>query len=305
MPGGEPVKAYGTIRYEVDGPVATITLARPEVLNAVGSGMTAELLDALDRVDADEAVRALIVTGEGRAFCSGADLSRGPTSFQEARSDAAMRPDGSIDYEHPEIKEGSGVFVERIYGLNKPVIAAINGPCAGLGASLPLAMDIRLASETAHFNFLFARRGMLPECGSTWFLPRLVGISNALEWCYTGRRVSAAEACEAGLVKAVYPADELMPAARALAREIAEKSAPVSVTLIRHMMWRALGLDHPLAAHKVESWGAWHRSRSADAHEGVASFLEKRPADFPMRVPADLPAFVPWWDDSHIWGKQG
>ncbi|MCB2049755.1 MAG: enoyl-CoA hydratase/isomerase family protein [Novosphingobium sp.] len=296
---------YERIRYEVDGPVATITFARPEVLNAMGTGMPGEIIDALDRVDSDPDIRALIVTGEGRAFCSGADLSRGPTSFQDSRTDGAMRPDGTVDYDHPDVKEGSGLFVERFYGLNKPTIAAINGPCAGLGASLPLTMDIRLASETAHFNFLFNRRGMLPECGSTWFLPRLVGISNALEWCYTGRRVSAGEARETGLVKAVYPADELMPAARALALEIAENSAPVSVTITRHMMWRALGLDTPMQAHKVESWGAWHRSRGADAHEGVASFFEKRPPDFPMCVPGDLPDFLPWWDDSDIWNKRG
>ena len=296
---------YETIRYEVDGPVATITLNRPEVLNAMGGGMTRELLDAVERANDDPEIRAMIVTGEGRAFCSGADISRGPGSFQESRTDAAIRSDGTIDYEHPEVIEGSGIFVERFYTLNKPVIAAINGPCAGLGASLPLTMDIRLASETAHFNFLFARRGMLPECASTWFLPRLVGISKALEWCYTGRRVGVDEAREAGLVNAVYPADELLPAAKAMAREIAENSAPVSVTLLRHMMWRGLSLDHPLEAHKVESWGAWHRSRGPDSTEGVKSFFEKRPPDFPMRVPADLPDFFPWWDDSAIWKKRG
>ncbi len=297
--------SYETIRFELDGPVATITLNRPEVLNAMGGGMTRELLDAANRANDDSDVRAIIITGEGRAFCSGADISRGTGSFQESRTDAAIRPDGTIDYEHPEVIEGSGIFVERFFTLDKPVIAAINGPCAGLGASLPLTMDIRLASETAHFNFLFARRGMLPECGSTWFLPRLVGVSKALEWCYTGRRVGMDEAKEAGLVNAVYPADELMPAAKALALEIAQNSAPVSVTLLRHMMWRGLGLDHPLKAHKIESWGAWHRSRGPDSGEGVKSFFEKRAPDFPMRVPTDLPDFFPWWDDSDIWKRRG
>lgn len=296
--------SYETIRFELDGPVATITLNQPEVLNAMGGGMTRELLDAVNRANDDPRIRALIITGEGRAFCSGADISRGTGSFQESRTDAAIRPDGTIDYEHPEVIEGSGIFVERFFTLDKPVIAAINGPCAGLGASLPLTMDIRLASETAHFNFLFARRGMLPECASTWFLPRLVGVSKALEWCYTGRRVGMDEAREAGLVNAVYPADELMPAAKALAMEIAQNSAPVSVTLLRHMMWRGLGLDHPLKAHKVESWGAWHRSRGPDSGEGVKSFFEKRAPDFPMRVPADLPDFFPWWDDSAIWQRR-
>ncbi len=296
---------YETIRYEVEGPVATLTMNRPEVLNAMGGGMTREILDALERTDADPEVRALIVTGEGRAFCSGADISRGPGSFQESRTDAAIRPDGSIDYDHPEVIEGSGIFVEKFFHFTKPVIAAINGPCVGLGASLPLTMDIRLASETAHFNFLFARRGMLPECASTWFLPRLVGISNALEWCYTGRRVNMEEALAAGLVNAVYPAAELMAAAKAKALEIAENTAPVSVTLIRQMMWRGLGLDNPLQAHKVESWGAWHRSRSPDSAEGVKSFFEKRPPNFPMRSPGDLPDFYPWWDDSAIWQAKG
>jgi enoyl-CoA hydratase/carnithine racemase len=292
---------YETIRYEIEGPVATITLNRPEVLNAVGGGMKAELLDALDRTDCDDAIRAMIVTGEGRAFCSGADLSRGGGSFGEASTEAARRPDGSIDYDHPALVEGSGDFVQRLFDFSKPVIGAINGPCAGLGASMPLAMDVRLASETAHFNFLFAQRGMLPECGSTWFLPRLVGISKALEWCYTGRKVAMAEALDAGLVNAVYPADALLPAARALAMEIATRSAPVSVTLLRQMMWRGLGLDHPLAAHKVESWGAYHRSRSPDAGEGVAAFFEKRLPDFPLRSPSDLPDFYPWWDRSSVW----
>ncbi len=297
--------SYETIRFEIEGPVATVTMNRPEVLNAMGGGLTRELLDAVNRANDDPEIRAIIVTGEGRAFCSGADISRGPGSFTESRGEAAIRADGTIDYEHPEMIEGSGIFVERFFTLDKPVIAAINGPCAGLGASLPLTMDIRLASETAHFNFLFARRGMLPECGSTWFLPRLVGVSKALEWCYTGRRVSAAEAKEAGLVNAVYPAGELMPAAKALALEIAQNSAPVSVTLLRHMMWRGLGLDTPLEAHKIESWGAWHRSRSSDSAEGVTSFFERRAPDFPMRVPDDLPDFLPWWDDSHIWRKRG
>jgi enoyl-CoA hydratase/carnithine racemase len=185
------------------------------------------------------------------------------------------------------------------------VIAAINGPCAGLGASLPLTMDIRLASETAHFNFLFARRGMLPECGSTWFLPRLVGVSKALEWCYTGRRVGADEAREAGLVNAVYPADELLPAARALALEIAGNSAPVSVTLLRHMMWRGLGLDHPLEGAQGGKLGRVAPLARPRFNRRRQIVLRKAAAPFPMRVPADLPDFFPWWDDSAIWKKRG
>jgi enoyl-CoA hydratase/carnithine racemase len=275
---------YATIRYELDGPVATITLARPEVLNAVGGGMKAELLDALDHADNDEAVRALIVTGEGRAFCSGADLSRGGDSFTETSADAALRPDGSIDYDHPSLVEGSGDFVERIFGFSKPVIGAINGPCAGLGASLPLTMDIRLASETASFNFVFARRGMLPECGSSWFLPRLVGIQTALEWCYTGRKVSADEALDARLVKAVYPADELMPAARAGAGDRDQRRArfghadpadvlarPWARSSARRAQGRKLGRLSPLAQP-----GRARRRRLV---------LRKAPARFPDACP--------------------
>lgn len=292
------MRDYTAIRYEVDGPVATITLDRPEVLNAFNAVMKYDLLDALDRVDADETVRALIVTGEGRAFCSGADLSGGGGSFKDDKTDAALRPDGTVDYDHPAVREGSGDIALRFFNLNKPVIGAINGPCAGMGTSIPSTFDIRIASETALFAFLFAKRGMLPECALTWFLPRLVGISKALEWCYTGRRVSAQEALAAGYVAEVLPADGLLPRARALALEIAEGSAPVSATLMRHMFWRGLGLDHPMEAHRVESWGAWHRSRSADAREGAMAFLEKRPAEFTQQVPGDLPAFFPWWDDS-------
>jgi enoyl-CoA hydratase/carnithine racemase len=288
-------------RFEIDGPVATITFTRPEVLNAVNGGIMHGLLRALDTADKDDTVRALIVTGAGRAFCSGADLSRGEESFKEGSAESARRPDGTIDYDHPSMVEGSGPLALALFNFTKPIICAINGPCAGLGASMTLPMDIRLASESATYNFVFARRGMLPECASSWFLPRLVGMSKALEWCYTGRRVTAQEALAAGLVSEVLAPEDLLPRARALAMEIAENSAPVSVSLIRQMFWRAQGLDHPLKAHKVESWGAWHRSRSADSAEGVRSFFEKRPPDFPMHVPSDLPDFYPWWDEPDLW----
>ena len=290
---------YKAIRLELDGPIAVITLDRPEVLNAFNYDMKYNLLDALDKVEQDKNVRALIVTGEGRAFCSGADLSSGGNeSFLENRADAARRPDGTIDYDHPAIIEGTGELALRLFHYTKPIIAAINGPSAGFGTSFPLPMDIRIASDTATFGFVFARRGMVTECAASWFLPRLVGVSTALEWCYTGRKVGAQEAREAGLVHKVVPQGEALPAAKVLAMEIAQNSAPVSVTLIRQMFWRGLGIDHPMEAHRIESWGAYHRSRGPDAAEGVRSFFEKRPPDFTQSVPDDLPDFYPWWDDS-------
>lgn len=278
--------SFETIRYEVAEGIATITLARPDKLNAVNGAMIADLLTAFDAVDADDAVRALVVTGEGRAFCSGADLSRGADTFVSAAAD-----DGSVP------PEPGGTVALRLFALTKPVIAAINGPCAGMGATLPLPMDVRLASETARFGFVFARRGMVPEVGSSYFLPRVVGISTALEWCYSGRMVGAEEALAAGLVRSVLPPGELLPEAYRLAHEMTESSAAVSIALTRQMMWRGLGMTHPIEAHRIESQGIFKRGRSADAAEGVKSFLEKRPPVFPDRVSRDMPDYYPWWDD--------
>ena len=279
--------SYNTILYEVADGILTITLNRPEVLNAFNRDMLEEMLDAFDRADADDSVKAIIVTGAGRAFCAGADLSSGGDTFDaDARDDreSGLTPDGG------------GILTLRIYELNKPIIAAVNGPAVGVGVTMTLAMDVRLAADVAKFGFVFARRGIVPEACSSYFLPRVVGISQALEWCYSGRVFPAEEALAGGLVKTLYPKDELLDAARAMAADIRDNTAPISVSLIRHMMWRMLGADHPMEAHKIDSRGIYHRGRSADAKEGVESFLEKRPAEFNGKVSSDMPEYFPWWD---------
>lgn len=279
---------YTQIRYEVADRVATITLDRPEQLNAFTGTMMHELIDAFDRVDADDEVRVVIVTGAGRGFCAGADLSSGGETFSRGGSD--VQTDVGVP------RDGGGLVSLRIFECTKPVIAAINGPAVGVGVTMTLPMDIRLASDTAKFGFVFARRGIVPEACSSWFLPRLVGISQAAEWCYSGRVFPAAEALQGGLVRSVHSADDLLPAARAIATEIAENTAPVSVALTRQMLWRMLGASHPMEAHRVDSRGIMERGRSADSREGVVSFLEKRPPQFPVRVSDGLPEIFPSYE---------
>lgn len=282
---------YQEILYAVDDGVLTITLHRPEKLNAFTGTMMNEMIDAFDRADADDSIRAIIVTGAGRAFCAGADLSAGGATFDaDARSD---RPSGIN-------RDGGGLLTLRIYQCNKPVIAAINGPAVGVGVTMTLPMDIRLAADVARFGFVFARRGIVPEACSSYFLPRVVGISQALEWAYSGRVFAADEALAGGLVRSVHPKDELLAVARSIAREIADNSSAISVTLIRHMMWRMLGADHPMRAHQLDSRGVYYTGRSADAKEGVEAFLEKRPAHFPGKVSSDMPEFFPWWQEPNF-----
>jgi len=290
---------YQTIQYEVSDQILTITLNRPDKLNAFNATMQQELIDAFDRADRDDGVRAVIVTGAGRAFCAGADLSSGADTFDRdaRRGPVQRRPDGSVDYSDPQVRDGGGQVTLRIFKCLKPVIAAVNGPAVGIGVTMQLAMDIRIASENARFGFVFSQRGIVPEAASSWFLPRIVGISQALEWCYTGRVFPAQDALAGRLVSKVVPADELLPAARALAQEIAAKTAPVSVALIRQMMWRMLGADDPMEAHKIDSRGIYERGRSADVKEGVTSFLEKRPAQFGDKVSEHMPSYFPWWDE--------
>ena len=265
--------------------------------------MMNELIAAFDAADADDEVRAIIVTGAGRAFCAGADLSEGAKTFDfAARADrpdkqgTPQRPDGGIDYSHESVRDGGGRVSLRIYECMKPVIAAINGPAVGVGATMLLPMDIRIASSDARFGFVFARRGITPEACSSWFLPRAVGISQALEWTYSGRVFPAQEALAGRLVKQVVAPDALMDTARALAREIADHAAPVSVALTRQMMWHMLGADHPMEAHKVDSRAIYARGRMQDVKEGINSFLEKRPPVFRETVSKDMPDFVPWWE---------
>jgi enoyl-CoA hydratase/carnithine racemase len=279
--------SYQTLLYEVEGHVATITLNRPDRLNAFNEDMLAELLEVFDRIDADDEVRAVIVTGSGRGFCAGADLAaRGGGTF-----DAAAR---GRDPEEPN-RDGGGIVSLRIFELTKPIIAAINGPAVGVGITMTLPMDVRLAAESARIGFVFARRGIVLEACSSWFLPRVVGISQAARWCYSGRVFDAAEAAEAGLVELV-PDDELMDRARGIAIDIAENAAPVSVALTRQLLWRGLTFDHPMMSHRADSRAIQELGRQADAREGVSSFLEKRAPEWSMRPSQDLPDPFPFWD---------
>lgn len=281
--------AYQEIIYEVSEQIATITLNRPEKLNAFTNRMLKEIISAFDESDADDNVRAVIVTGAGRAFCAGADLSSGGETFAKGGSD--VKATSGV------MRDGGGLVSLRIFESKKPVIGAINGAAVGVGVTMTLPMDIRLASDQAKFGFVFAKRGIVPEAASSWFLPRIVGISQAAEWCFTGRMISAAEAKEGRLVRSVHEASDLLGAARAIGREIAENTAPVSVALSRQMLWRMLGADHPMDAHRMDSRAINSRGASADAKEGVMSFLEKRPANFPVKVSDGLPDVFPDWVD--------
>ena len=281
--------AFTQIRYDVSDAIATITLSRPEKMNAFTGVMMRELLDAFDLVDADDGVRAVIVTGEGKAFCAGADLSGGAKTFDDG--------DWSSPNDDRIRRDGGGQVTLRIFDCKKPVIGAINGAAVGIGATMTLPMDVRLASTSARIGFVFARRGIVPEACSSWFLPRVVGISRAAEWVYTGRILGAQEALEGGLLRALHAPDELLPAARTLAREIADNTSGVSVALSRQMLWRMLGASHPMDAHRADSRGIQLRGRSADAHEGVTSFLEKRAAKFSDSVSRDLPDIFHDWED--------
>jgi enoyl-CoA hydratase/carnithine racemase len=273
---------YEQIQTELADGVLTITLNRPERLNAWTATMGRELISAVDAADADDDVRAIIFTGAGRGYCAGADLGGGGATF-----DWGARQRSGAEDAVP--RDGGGQFTLRLFDCTKPVIAAINGPAVGVGATMTLPMDVRLAADDAKLGFVFARRGIVPEACSSWFLPRVVGISRAMEWVATGRVFSAQEALEAGLVRSLHPRNELLDAARELALEIAQNAAPVSVALARRMMWRMLGAEHPMLAHRADSRGMFARGQSADAREGVTAFLEKRPAEFPDRVSDGLP----------------
>jgi enoyl-CoA hydratase/carnithine racemase len=281
--------AYEEIIYEVSEQIATITLNRPDKLNSFTNRMLKEIIAAFDESDADDNVRAVIVTGSGRAFCAGADLSGGGETFAKGGSDVKAKTG--------VMRDGGGLVSLRIFESKKPVIGAINGAAVGVGVTMTLPMDIRLASTTSKFGFVFAKRGIIPEAASSWFLPRIVGISQATEWCFTGRMISADEAKEGRLVRSVHAPEDLLPAARAIAREIAENTAPVSVALSRQMLWRMLGADHPMQAHRVDSRAINSRGASDDAREGVMSFLEKRPANFSVKVSDGLPEVFPDWQD--------
>lgn len=284
--------SYSHIMFDRDGPVATITLNRPEKMNAFTPTMMSELFDALDRTDGDDDVRAVVFTGAGeRAFCAGADLTpeegKGPFA-----SDAPVESLSDL-----RVRDGGGKLTLRLFNSKKPLIAACNGVAVGVGATMQLPMDLRLASETARYGFVFGRRGIVPEAASSWFLPRAVGMQTAIEWSMTGRIFDAAEAKERGLVRSVHQPNQLLDAAYELAREIADNTSAISIAMTRAMLWRLAAAEHPMDAHRIDSRAIYRLSKSADAKEGIASFLEKRPPQFPGKVSQDMPDFYPWWEE--------
>jgi enoyl-CoA hydratase/carnithine racemase len=287
--------SFDQIDYEVADHVATITLDRPDRLNAFTVTMQRELCEALDRVDADPDVRVVVVTGRGRGFCAGADLGGGDATFDKGSDKAAAA--GIVAEPDGRHRDEGGLVALRFFDCTKPVIGAINGPAVGVGITMALPFDVRLASTAAKFGFVFARRGLVPEACSSWFLPRVVGISRAMEWCATGRVFGPDEALAGGLVRSVHEPDDLLPAAYELAGEIASSTSAVSVSLTRALLWRMLGATHPMEAHRVDSPLIDALGRGADVREGVMSFLEKRPAAFPNRVPDDMPDTYPWWEE--------
>ena len=289
---------YETIKYEVNDKILTITLNRPDRLNAFTGQMMNDLISAFDSASKDDEIRVVIVTGEGRGFCAGADLGAGEATFNRDENPRAKKSDDEENLEW--LRDGGGRTTLAIYDCSKPIIAAINGPAVGVGVTMTLPMDIRLASEEAKFGFVFARRGLVPEAASSWFLPRIVGISKSLEWTFSGKVFNAEEALEGGLIRSIHSIDSLMDEAKSIAREIIENTSPVSVSMTRQMLWKMLGADHPMEAHKIDSRAIYELGKGDDTKEGVNSFLEKRAPDFPSKVSQDMPDFYPWWEEKEF-----
>ena len=286
---------FETIKYEVKDNILTITLNRPDRLNAFTGQMMNDLISAFDSASQDDEVRVVIVTGEGRGFCAGADLGAGEATFNRDENPRTKKTDDEENLEW--LRDGGGRTTLAIYDCSKPIIAAINGPAVGVGVTMTLPMDIRLASDEAKFGFVFARRGLVPEAASSWFLPRIVGISKSLEWTFSGKVFNAEEALNGGLIRSIHSKDSLMDEAKKIANEIIENTSPVSVSMTRQMLWKMLGADHPMEAHKVDSRAIYELGKGEDTKEGVNSFLEKRPPKFPSKVSKDMPDFYPWWDE--------
>ena len=280
---------FETILYDVKDGVLTITLNRPDRLNAFTKFMRNDLIDAVDAAEADDNVRAIVFTGAGRGYCAGADLGRGGDTFNHAKRDES-------EERYPG-RDGGGTLTLRLFECRKPLIAAINGPAVGIGITMTLPMDLRLASTNAKFGFVFTRRAIVPEAASSWFLPRLVGPGQALEWMLSGRVFDAEEALAGGLLRSLHAPEELLPAANALAREFADNTAPVSVAMTRQMIWKMMTEQHPMAAHRVDTAGLRYCGSLPDAREGVESFLEKRPPRFSASPANDMPEFYPWWEE--------
>lgn len=285
--------SFETVRLEIEDRIATLVLNRPDRMNAFTGQMMRDMIAVFDITDADDEIGAVIVTGAGRAFCAGADLGGGGDTFDYERSSARELSADELE----RIRDGGGLLTLRIFKSLKPVIAAVNGAAVGMGATMQCVMDIRMASTDARYGFVFTRRGLVPEACSSWALPRLVGPQTALEWCFSGRVFPASEAKERGLVRSLHAPDDLLPAARAVARDIVDNAAPVSVALTRQLIWRMMGADDPMEAHRIDSRAIWARGKGDDVREGVTAFLEKRPAQFTLKVSKDMPDFFPWWSE--------
>ena len=286
---------FETIKYEVKDSILTITLNRPDRLNAFTGQMMNDLISAFDSASHDDEVSVVFVPGEGRGWCAGADLGAGEATFNRDENPRTKKTDDEENLEW--LRDGGGRTTLAIYDCSKPIIAAINGPAVGVGVTMTLPMDIRLASDEAKFGFVFARRGLVPEAASSWFLPRIVGISKSLEWTFSGKVFNAEEALDGGLIRSIHSKDSLMDEAKKIANEIIENTSPVSVSMTRQMLWKMLGADHPMEAHKVDSRAIYELGKGEDTKEGVNSFLEKRPPKFPSKVSKDMPDFYPWWDE--------
>jgi len=283
---------FQNILLEQRDNIAVLFLNRPNKLNAFTFSMMEEIISALDSLEADDSVHAVIITGKGRAFCAGADLSSGQETFNPSFDDFAVQ-------ENDFRRDSGGILTLRMYKFLKPIVVACNGPAVGIGASMQLAADIRLASDQARFGFVFNNRGIVPDACSSWFLPKIVGISRALELTYSGRIIDAQEALQLNLVSSIHDSENLLSNAIDIAKTMVQNSAPVSISLTRQMLWRSLESSGPYDAHIIESKAIDSRGASEDAKEGVSSFLEKRPAEFKNKVSSDMPEFFPWWKDTN------
>lgn len=280
---------FTQFKLDIDKGVALVTFNRPEKMNTFNPTVMTEMIRLFDVTDADDSVNAVVVTGSGKAFCAGAELGvAGGDTFNYNKRDNSRE-----EIINDVRRDGGGRVTLRIFDSLKPVIAACNGAAVGVGATMQLAMDFRLASTNARYGFVFARRGIVPEACSSWFLPRLVGVPTALEWIYSGRVFDAQEAKDKGLVQSLHAPDDLLPAAIEFARKMTEKSAPVAVAVSRRMVWSMLGAPHPMYAHRVDSRGIQTRGASTDVKEGIESFMQKRDAHFPNKVSSDMPDIFP------------
>ena len=282
------MKNYETLDTTRDKKVLTIQFTRPEKMNTFSGQMLKDIMEVLDDAEKDDEVRAVIFTGSGKAFCAGADLSSGEDTFD--MSDR-QKKDQNVQ------RDTGGVLTLRLFDFKKPLIAAINGAAVGVGVTMTLPMDIRICSDKAKFGFVFAKRGIVPEACSSWFLPKIVGISNALQWCLSGKIFQPTEALEKGLITEITSEEDLLKRAKEIASDFVDSTSSLSVTLIRQMLWKMLGADHPMEAHKVDSRGVYFLGKTGEASEGVLSFLEKRDPNFPGKVSKDLPEFYPWWTE--------